>query len=439
MSDRHFAIIDPAAGISGDMLLGALIALGAPEDWLTGLPGRLGLPEIGIDIEPVLRCGITATKVTVRLPGGESEGPAEAFPDSHHHNGNHHHHNHHHLHDHHHHGAHRHVPELIDIIHKAKLSGLVRDRSIAAFRLLAEAEGRVHGVPAEEVALHEVGAFDALVDIVGSIEGFETLGVDRVYHRPVVVGSGWAHAAHGVIPIPAPATALLLEGMDIGPNGPVHGEATTPTGAVLLRVLSSGSLPDRWRAERSGWGAGGRDPAEYPNALRVILAEAAPEAAEVVTLATDLDDMSPEYLEPLRQALGAAGALDVQVWSTQMKKGRLGMRLEVSVPPGAADRVIEALFRHSTTTGVRRWTAERVTLPRRTVEVEAAAGVPVRVKVVEGPGGPRAKPEYDDVDAAARRLGRPAHEIAREVQALAQRLLAESAGERPLFPNEDSE
>jgi uncharacterized protein (DUF111 family) len=171
----------------------------------------------------------------------------------------------------------------------------------------------------------------------------------------------------------------------------------------------------------------------------VILAEAAPEAAEVVTLATDLDDMSPEYLEPLRQALGAAGALDVQVWSTQMKKGRLGMRLEVSVPPGAADRVIEALFRHSTTTGVRRWTAERVTLPRRTVEVEAAAGVPVRVKVVEGPGGPRAKPEYDDVDAAARRLGRPAHEIAREVQALAQRLLAESAGERPLFPNEDSE
>ena len=134
-----------------------------------------------------------------------------------------------------------------------------------AFRLLGEAEGRVHGVPAEEVALHEVGAVDALIDIVGAIEGFERLGIDRVYNRPVALGSGWVRAAHGVIPVPAPATALLLEGIEMGPNGPVSGEAVTPTGAVLLRVLSEGRRRQRWRAVRaSAWGAGGRNPPNYP-------------------------------------------------------------------------------------------------------------------------------------------------------------------------------
>ena len=175
-----------------------------------------------------------------------------------------------------------------------------------AFRLLGEAEGRIHGVPAEEVALHEVGAMDALVDVVGAIEGFEQLGIERIHHRPVAVGSGWVRAAHGVIPVPAPATAVLLEGIEIVTDGPVVGEATTPTGAVLLRVLSSGPPPARWRIAGAGaWGAGGRDPEGYPNALRLILAEPAREAGEVVLLSTDLDDLSPEYLEPLREALFA--------------------------------------------------------------------------------------------------------------------------------------
>jgi uncharacterized protein (DUF111 family) len=261
-----------------------------------------------------------------------------------------------------------------------------------------------------------VGAIDALIDVVGSIEGFEQLGIARIYNRPVALGSGWVRATHGVMPVPAPATSILIEGLDVGPNGPVVGEAITPTGAVLLRVLSSGPPPARWRALKAGaWGAGGRNPEAYPNALRLILASSAPEAGEIVLLSTDLDDLSPEYLDPLRDALFAAGALDVQVWATQMKKGRTGFRIEVTVAPAEADAVAAALFRHSTTSGIRRQVAERVTLARREIEVTSPDGTAVRVKVLDGPDGPRVKPEYEDVAAVARRTGRPAYEVARDL------------------------
>ena len=308
-----------------------------------------------------------------------------------------------------------------------------------AFRLLGEAEGRIHGVPAEEVALHEVGAMDALVDVVAGIEGFERLGIERIHHRPVAVGSGWVRAAHGAIPVPAPATAILLEGLEVVTGGPVVGEATTPTGAALLRVLSSGPPPARWRIIGAGaWGAGGRNPEGYPNALRLILAEPAPEAGNVVVLSTDIDDLSPEYLEPLRDALVEAGALDVQMWATQMKKGRIGFRVETVVPPGEADRVSEALVRHSTTAGVRRQTVERYTLPRREVEVEAGDGINVRVKVLDTPDGPRVKPEFDDVTAVARRTGRPAHEVARDLHQRALRLVGSDGATQAVTPNKES-
>jgi uncharacterized protein (TIGR00299 family) protein len=293
-------------------------------------------------------------------------------------------------------------------------------------------------VPADRVALHEVGAADAIVDIVGAIEGFEQLGITRIYNRPLAMGSGWVRAAHGVIPVPAPATSILLEGLDIGPNGPVLGEATTPTGAVLLRVLSAGAPPAHWRAVAgAAWGAGGRNPAGYPNALRLIVAAAAPEAGEVVVLSTDVDDLSPEYLDPMREAVFLAGALDVQVWATQMKKGRAGFRIEAVAPQAQADAVSQALFRHSTTAGIRRYTAERETLARHEVEVTMPDGSTVRVKVLLGPDGPRVKPEYEDVAALARRTGRPAHEVARDLQSRALRLVsAEHSGS--VTPNKES-
>lgn len=436
MDQHRFAIIDPAAGISGDMLLGALLEAGASREWLTGLPARLGFPDVRVFIEQVDRCGVAATKVTVTLPDGSIEHPAQAVyahqaHASHEHPGDHGEHAHeHHAQRHdaaHHTVPHRHVGELIEMVRKAGLSRWVEAKAVEAFQLLGEAEARVHGLPADEVALHEVGAIDALVDIVGAIEGFEQLGIQAIYHRPVALGNGWVRAAHGVMPIPAPATAALIEGFEIAPNGPVVGEATTPTGAVLLRVLSKGAPPPRWRASRSGWGAGGRNPATYPNALRLFLAEVVTEAGEAVMLATDIDDLNPEYLEPLREALMAAGALDVQVWATQMKKGRTGFRLEAVTTEAAAPEVLDALFRHSTTAGVRRWRGERVTLPRHEIQV-VVEGVPVRVKVVDAPGGTRVKPEFDDIAALARKLSRPVQDVALEVRRLAGLIAGERTG-----------
>lgn len=425
MTTQRCAILDPAAGISGDMLLGALLDAGAPEAWLTALPARLGFPGVGVEVARVLRCGVSATKVTIRLADGATEAPSAPYEAASGHHGHtadaHAHH-----HDHHGAGAHRHLADLLAVVERAPLSDWVRVRAARAFTLLCEEEGRIHGVPAGEVALHEVGAVDALIDIVGGIEGFEQLGITEVHHRPVALGSGWVRAAHGVMPVPAPVTARLLEGIAIAPNGPVVGEATTPTGAVLLRVLGSGPLPSRWQATGTGWGAGGRNPEEYPNVLRLTLAQAAEVSAEVVTLSADVDDLSPEYIEPLREALAAAGALDAQVWGTLMKKGRPGYRIEVICDTDRAEGVTEAFFLHSTTAGLRRTRAERVTLPRRMIAIPLAGAGPVAVKVLETPAGPRVKAEFEDVRRAARELGRPALEVAREVETAARALVTPS-------------
>ena len=414
------------------MLLGALVAVGAPRDRLLQLPDRLGLPGVTVEITEVLRAGLQATKVTVRAPDGRSEGPGdlgvEPEPTGQPRSTNHHHHDHPEAHPH---GTHRHVRELLGLIDRAEISEQTRVRARRAFELLAEAEGRVHGVAPERVALHEVGALDALVDIVGVIEGFEALGVEEIYTMPVALGNGWVRAAHGLLPVPAPATAYLLEGLPVVSGGPTRGEATTPTGAALVKMLASPELPSRWRAVRTGWGAGSRDPEGYPNALRLVLADHASEAATVSVLVTDIDDLSPEYLEPLREAVVAAGALDVQIWTAQMKKGRIGFRLEATAPPSREEAVAAAIFAHSTTAGIRRWSAERRTLSRREWTLARNAGAPVRVKTVEAPNGLRSKPEYDDIVSEARRTGRPALDLARELTIEAERLLRAPSPREP--------
>src|SRR6266576_4082577 len=369
----RIAILDPAAGISGDMTLAALLSLGLPVSWLEELPARLGVGDVGVTVRDVRRSGITCKQVEFDIP-----------PQPH--------------------G--RHMGELVRLVERAPISDWVKERAVRAFQLLGEADGRVHGVAPEKVHLHEVGAVDAVLDIVGGIEGFERLGVEAVHHLPVAVGQGWVEAAHGRLPVPAPATAILLEGLEIASAGPVEGEATTPTGAVLLRVLSAGAPPDRWRMVGSGWGAGQRDPKQYPNALRILLADTATEAGRVVLLATDVDDMSPENGEPCRQAFVQEGARDVETWPVQMKKGRQGFRVEVMAPEALAEAVTAELFRHSTTAGVRRWIA-------------------VRVKVLDG-GSVRVKPEYDDVLAAAQALGRAPLDVARAVERDAEALIAKS-------------
>lgn len=393
----RIAILDPFAGISGDMTLGALLDAGAGEEWLRTLPSRLGLGNVSVAIERVGRAGLAAVKVRLELKErSDGTGLLE-------------------------HG--RHVSQLKGLVEGAPLSAWVKERAAAALQLISEAEGRAHGVPARDVHLHELGAADALVDIVGAIEGFERLQVDAIYNLPVAVGDGWVEAAHGWLPVPAPAALYLLEGSEIRMGGPVIGEATTPTGAALLRVLSQGSPPTSWRAVSSHWGAGDRDPEAYPNALRLILAAEAPEAALVEVVATDLDDLQPEYVEPLRRAVLDAGALDCQLWPTHGKKGRMSMRFEALTPPETADSVTDALFKHGTTTGVRRFTVLRNTLARSELRVELEQAISVRVKVWDGPSGRRFKPEYADVVAAADRLGRPALEVLRDAERRAEEVL----------------
>src|SRR3989454_3312728 len=216
----RIAILDPAAGISGDMTLGALLSLGLPVSWLEELPGRLGVGDIRVTVRDVRRSGITCKQIDFAIP----EQP---------------------------HG--RRVGELVRLVEGCPLSDWVKQRAVRAFRLIGEAEGRVHGVAPEKVHLHEVGAVDAVLDVVGAIEGFERLGVEAIYNLPVAVGSGWVEAAHGRLAVPAPATALLLEGLEIATGGPGAGEATTPTRAALVRGLSAGGAP-----APGGRGAGGR-------------------------------------------------------------------------------------------------------------------------------------------------------------------------------------
>ena len=370
------------------MTLGALVDLGGDPAWLRELPVRMGFPEVSVKIEKVKRCSLAATKVDFEIPHKHSES------------------------DHgHHHG--RTVAKLKEMLHNAPLTDSVIAKATAAFDLVGEAEGRAHGVPADDVHLHEVGAIDAILDIVGAIEGFERLGVRDVYNRPVAVGTGWAKMAHGTMPVPAAATATLLEGVTVSSGAPIEGEATTPTGAALIRVLSKGPPPTRWRLKQNSWGAGGRNPENYPNALRLLLAEVAEEAGTVEIVATDIDDLRPEYVEPLRRAIFEKGALDCAIWPTHGKKGRVSLRLEALVTESVADDVIEVLFANSTTAGVRRWPALRNTLARREFRVELEGDCGVSVKVWDGPGGIRLKAEYDDVLKASAKLGLPALDVAR--------------------------
>ena len=387
------AIIDPFSGIAGDMMLGALLDVGLDPEWLRALPARLKLDGVEVRIQRVLRAGIACTKVDFDIP-----------PQPH--------------------G--RHIQKIREMVAAAGVPDAVRERADAAFTSIAEAEGEIHGVGPEKVHLHEVGAVDAILDVVGSVWGLALLGVDRVYCGPIVVGDGTVKAAHGILPVPAPATLKLLEGHVIRPGPEGAGELVTPTGAALVRALSSGPAPAQYTPLRSGYGAGTKEFANRANALRITLAEPAlldgVIVETLVQLATDIDDMDGEALSAMSDVLRDEGALDVVLLATQMKKGRPGTRVEVLCDQSSADRVESALFVHSSSIGIRRIAVERHALPREewTVLVEGEA---VRMKRVTLPGGgSRAKPEFEDVRRLAMRLGRSLRDVSAEALAAAERL-----------------
>lgn len=373
------AILDPFSGISGDMTLGALVDAGLPEAWLAALPDRLGLVGVSVRVSRVQRAGLTATKVDFEIPQ-EPHG--------------------------------RHLSDVRRIVQGAGLPREVSRRCDAVFEAIAEVEAEAHGVSPEDVHFHEVGAVDAILDVVGAVWGLQELGVQRVYCGPVSLGDGFVRAAHGVLPVPAPATLRLLSGHRVRPGPEGAGELVTPTGAALVRVLSEGPPPASWVPRRAGLGAGTKDFVDRANVLRVILADGAAEREGLVMLACDLDDMTPEAVSAAAAALLGAGALDVVTIPLQMKKGRVGVRLEVLASSGDVSRLEERLFLHTTTLGVRQFDVSRRALVREEVVVQVL-GAPVRVKVATLPNGSRrAKPEFDDVSAVAQQHGCSVGEVA---------------------------
>ncbi len=388
------AIFDPFSGVAGDMTLGALIQLGLDPDWLRALPRALDLDDIGVEIREVIRGELVCQKVDFDIP-----------PQPH--------------------G--RHIKEIKALVAKSGAPERVRRLANEAFMAIAAAEGEIHGMPAEQVHLHEVGAVDAILDVVGSIWGLELLGVERVYCDTIALGDGTVKAAHGILPVPAPATLKLLEGHAVRPGPEKSGELVTPTGAALIRVLSSGPPPAEYVPVRSGYGAGTKDFHGRANALRVILADVAetvtagPGVEDLVELACDIDDMSPEYLAAVADHARNAGALDVTLLPVTMKKGRPGTRLEVLCRPAAAKALEELLLVESSTIGVRRRAVTRRALARDVINV-TVLGHTISAKVAALPnGGHRAKPEFVDVERVALATGRPPQDIFRLAAAEAER------------------
>ena len=299
--------------------------------------------------------------------------------------------------------------EIRELIGGAPLREDARALALRAFGVLAEAEGRIHGVPVEQVHFHEVGGVDAIVDIVCGATGLCSLGVDRWYASAVNVGSGHVHCAHGRFPVPAPATADLLKGIPTYAAGPKR-ELTTPTGAALLRALGCtfGEAP-LMAAEAIGYGAGTANPEGFPNVLRLTVGESAdaPKRDRVVVLECAVDDASPQVVAHAMELALENGALDAMAAAVTMKKGRLGTLLTVLTKPEDAAAIEGLLFRETTTLGIRRRTDERVVLDRSFVTVETAYGL-IRVKVGSQGGERRnAMPEYEDCRRAAREHGVP--------------------------------
>lgn len=377
------AYFDCFSGISGDMTLGALLACGADPDELTDALGGLGLPGWRLEASSVQRSGIGAVDVRVVL----TEKPAHG----------------------------RHLSDIERLIEAADLPERARDRSLRVFRRLAAAEAAVHQTTPERIHFHEVGAVDAIVDVVGTALLLEQLAIEQVFCAWLPMGHGFVRCEHGVIPVPAPAVVELARGFPVV-GVDVEGELVTPTGAAIVTALAAGSGPMPPLSVRAvGYGAGKKAFGGRPNLLRVVIGDAVDAEAtgepDVVEVEANIDDMSPQFYEPLAERLFAAGALDVYLTPVQMKKGRPGVLVTALAARHEARALADVLFAETTTLGVRLSEKRRICLDRRRVEVATAYG-PIRVKVGSRAGREvTAAPEYEDVRAAARAHGAPVRTV----------------------------
>ena len=400
-------------GAAGDMLTAALLELTEDRQAFIDKMNALGLPGVTVAAEPAVKCGITGTHMKVTVNGAEEE--SEDVHDGHHHD---HHHDHDHDHDHHHDHEHHHhhasVADIEALIDGLKVSDKVKADAKAVYALIADAESRVHGRPVSEIHFHEVGTMDAAADVIGVCLLMEQLAPEQVIASPVHTGSGHVHCAHGILPVPAPATALLLEGIP-SYGGQVKGELCTPTGAALLRYFASrfGDRPVMATAA-VGYGMGKKD-FEQANCLRAFLGESEGQREQITKLECNLDDMTGEEIGFALEQLFKAGARDAWTQAVGMKKSRPGVLLSVVCLPEDADGLAAVMMKYTSTLGIRRQDLSRYTL-RRGIETVGTPYGEVRVKRASGMGVERAKPEYDDLAALAEKHGVPLETIRKEIR-----------------------
>ena len=400
--------LDCSMGAAGDMLMAALLELLPEKDTFLQKMQSLGLPGLEISAEPSVKCGITGTHMRVLIHGEEegrphvhaAEEPFHSHADvpvaAHAHV---------HVHPHH----HTDLNELTHRISHLNVSEAVRSDILAVYQSIADAESRVHGVPVEQIHFHEVGSLDALADVTGVCLLMELLAPEQVLASPVHVGSGQVRCAHGILPVPAPATALLLEGIPIY-GGSIRGELCTPTGAALLRrfVTRFGPLPPM-RVEKTGYGMGTKD-FEAANCVRAMLGQTEESAGHILELACNLDDMTPEAVGFAMEQLFAAGALDVYTTPIGMKKNRPGVLLTCMCREDDREAMLRTIFRHTSTLGVRVSVCDRYTLSRRQYAVQTPDGE-IRVKQSSGWGVLRRKAEFEDLARIARQTGKSIAEV----------------------------
>ena len=403
--------LECAMGAAGDMLTAALLELVEDRQAFIDKMNSLGLPGVTVAAEPAVKCGITGTHMKVTVNGKEEESADEAehhheHGHEHHHDHDHdhehdHHHDHEHGHDHGHHNEHHHssMADIQSLIDSLPVSGRVKADAKAVYGLIADAESQVHSRPVTEIHFHEVGTLDAVTDVVGVCLLMEMLSPEQVIASPVHTGSGHVHCAHGILPVPAPATALLLQGIP-SYGGQVKGELCTPTGAALLKHFATrfGDRP-AMVTRAIGYGMGKKD-FEQANCVRAFLGETDGSLETVTKLECNLDDMTGEDIGFAMERLFAAGALDVYTQPIGMKKSRPGILLSVICRTEEADRMAETMMKHTTTLGIRRQDLTRYVLKRETETVSTTYGE-IRVKHASGMGVERSKPEYEDLAAAA--------------------------------------
>ena len=406
------------SGISGDMLLGALVDAGLPFACLEETTAALNVGA-RLEARKVSRGGLAATKIDVLTDEGTGSRDQGTENEHSHEHGHGHHDQAHHEHHPHAHAPHRSLSAILAIIRAAPLSESVKERSIRAFQLLGEAEAAIHSVPIEEVHFHEVGAVDTIVDIVCAAVGAEALGVGQWLASPLNVGSGTVRCQHGTLPVPAPATLALLADAPVYAAGPPM-ERVTPTGAVLLRMLDVRyeKLP-AMRILKSGYGAGGRETKGEPNLLRLLVGEQSGQATEdsIAVIETVIDDSNPQLLAYVSEKLLASGAWDVYRTSIQMKKGRTGVQMTVLCHPDLVPALQEIIFRETTTIGLRWRLEKKVALAREFAEVETQWGK-VKIKIARLPNGTiaNAAPEFEECRSLAEQHSVPLKRVMEAAQ-----------------------